>query len=65
MHAPALAAALNLTVAATVKFSLPKFAYEPPPGTWNISSSNALAFVRTALTQAAVRSGGRNQWFAF
>lgn len=51
MHAPALAAALNLTVAATVKFSLPKFAYEPPPGTWNISSSNTLAFVRTALTQ--------------
>jgi hypothetical protein len=44
---------------------LPKFAYEPPPGTWNISSSNTLAFVRTALTQAAVRSGGRSQWFAF
>eukprot|EP00913_Durusdinium_trenchii_P024967 g23433.t1 len=52
MHAPALAAALNLTVAATVNFSLPQFAYEPPPGTWNISSLRAMQFVRTALEQA-------------
>eukprot|EP00438_Fugacium_kawagutii_P020421 Skav231259 [mRNA] locus=scaffold411:784483:793747:- [translate_table: standard] len=51
MHAPALAAALGLTVAATVEFSVPKFAVEPPPGTWNISNPKTLKFVKTALQQ--------------
>lgn len=51
MHAPALAAELGLTVAATVDFSVPKFAVEPPPGTWNISSPKTLKFVKAALQQ--------------
>ena len=52
-HAPALASGdpLDLTVAATVEFSTAQFAYEPPPGTWKITDSEAMAFVRKALRQ--------------
>lgn len=52
-HAPALASLppLNLTVAASVNFSTWAYAYEPPPGTWDISSQRALAFVREAMGQ--------------
>ena len=52
-HAPALASGdpLHLTVAATVEYSTEQFAVEPPAGTWNLSDTHTMQFVRKALQQ--------------